>query len=489
MKTPIRTTIGRALNALPASALLALALAALPATLAPPAAEAATQVPAARSRLSVDVWINKEEGGVFTSGEKMQVFFRASQDAYVLIYNIDTEGYIHLIYPFRPSDPSRVEAGATYRVPSRHDPYDLVAEGPEGMEYIVALASPFPFQDLPWFLAPGSTEDSRARDDQGDANAEDDLDQGVIVGDPYVGMEKLNSRLVPNGREDQVATADTYFYLGRRVDYPRYVCADCHQRTYWFDPYVDYCSVVDIRIDATWARYAPIRFGAARPRYYYQVRSNAPTRYRAWKERWSSLDGNKTLRDRFVLEREVRDRRLRDGAQRRQTPPEFKDLRRYRPGRLWQGRDQVIPLRDRRDGAVDKIRERIEQRRQQEPDRNRDQGNIRDRRDPGSRGQGQGQGQGQQGQGQGRERDRGDRQSPPPEQRQPEQRQRPDRQDRQDRPDRPDRQDRQEKPQDRSDQRGRSQDQDRSQDRSQDRDRSDRQQDQSQGRDSRDRGR
>jgi len=389
----IRTTLGAAFHAAP-SAFLALALLVLPAALGPPPAEAATQVPAARGRLSVDVWINKEEGGVFTSGEKMQVFFRASQDAYVLIYNIDTEGYIHLIYPFRPNDPALVQGGESYRVPSRHDPYDLVAEGPQGIEYVVALASPLPFGNLPWYLAPGSAEDSRARDDQGDDDAEDDLDQGVIVGDPYVGMEKLNSRLVPDGREDRVATADTYFYIERRVDYPRYVCADCHHRTYWFDPYVDYCSVVEIRIDATWARYAPIRLGSARPRYYYQVRSNAPTRYRAWKERWSSLDGNKTLRERFVLEREVRDRRLRDGTQRRQNPPEFKDLRRYRPGRFWQGRDQVIPLRERRDRE---IRERND-RRPPGAEGNRDRTNVRDRRDSrdprdqGSPGEGRGRG-------------------------------------------------------------------------------------------------
>src|SRR5262245_17305429 len=211
----IRKTTGAAPGAVPASAfwaprlvlvttaLVAAALLATALLLAPAPASAATQVPAASSHLSVDVWINKEEGGVFNSGEKMQVFFRANDDAYVLIYNIDTEGYIHLIYPFRPMDPMRIQGGETYRVPSRHDPYDLVAEGPEGMEYVVAIASPLPFRDLPWYLAPGATSDARDSDDEGDD--QDDLDQGVIVGDPYVGMERLLSRLVPSGREDRVA--------------------------------------------------------------------------------------------------------------------------------------------------------------------------------------------------------------------------------------------------------------------------------------------
>jgi hypothetical protein len=348
-----------------AAALVAAAVSAFSA-LSPATADAATQV-AARGRMAVDVWTNKEEGGVYRSGEKMQVFFRASQDAYVLLYNIDTEGYIHLIYPFRPGDPARVSGGETYRVPSRHDPYDLVAEGPEGVEYVVALASPLPFQELPWYLAPGLSDD---RDRQAPGDAEDDnLEEGVIVGDPYVGMEKLHRRLVPRGREDQVASADTYFYIEKRVEYPRYVCADCHHRTYWFDPYVDVCNVIEIRIDATWARYAPLRVGSARPRYYYQVRSAAPGRYRAWKERWSSLDGHSNLRQRFVLEREVRDRRLRDTTPRRQSPPEFKDLRRYRAGRFWKGRDEVIPLRERQERAKENVRERREERARDEAER------------------------------------------------------------------------------------------------------------------------
>jgi hypothetical protein len=170
------------------------------------------------------------------------------------------------------------------------------------------------------------------------------------------------------------------------VEYPRYVCADCHHRTYWFNPYTDVCNVIEIRIDATWARYVPLRVGSARPRYYYQVRSAAPTRYRAWKERWSSLDGSSNLRTKFVLEREVRDRRLRDGSQRRQTPPEFKDLRRYRPGRLWKGRDEVIPLPERRERVLEKIRQRQTDRSKQE-DKGSQGTDVRDRRDRGTRDQ------------------------------------------------------------------------------------------------------
>jgi hypothetical protein len=73
------------------------------------------------------------------------------------------------------------------------------------------------------------------------------------------------------------------------------------------------------------------------------VRPGAPNRYRAWKERWSSIDGGSTLRSRFVVEQSSKTVKTRD-VKARSTPPEFKDLRRTRPGRLWQGRDEVLRL-------------------------------------------------------------------------------------------------------------------------------------------------
>jgi hypothetical protein len=305
--------------------------------LASGSARAVNQVPA-QGALTVDVWLNKEEGGVYQPGESMRVYFRASADAYVIVYNIDTEGYIHLVYPYGPSDPQRVEGGRQYRIPARHDPYDLVADGPQGMEFVVAVASPVPFVNLPWYLSGVPDRTGPEDGDSGDA-----LESGQIVGDPYVGMEQLHQRIIASSAVETADATETYFYLEHRVEYPRYVCADCHYPGYGFDPYLVPCPVVTVRIDATWVRYAPVRVGVVRPRYYYYVRSTSPERYRSWKERWSTLDGTRTLRSRFVVAPPPKPVRTRDVSA-RQTPPEFRDLRRNRPGRLWQGRDEVLRL-------------------------------------------------------------------------------------------------------------------------------------------------
>jgi uncharacterized protein DUF4384 len=330
-------------NRIPALLALLLIGAAVPPAAAP--AWAVSAVPAQAIRrpagFQVDVWINREEGGVYRPGESMRVFFRSTDDAYVLVYNIDTEGYIHLVYPFGPSDPMHVEGGRAYRIPARHDPYDLVADGPPGMEFVVAVASRRPFQDLPWYLS-GRDPD---RDDY-----EDELDSGQIVGDPYVAIERLNGRIIAPGAEDESDATETYFYIDHRVDYPRYVCADCHYAAFGFDPYGSVCSVVDVRIDAAWVHYAPVHLGVVRPRYYYHVRSTAPDRYRVWKDRWSSLDGSSTLRSRFTVTPSEKSLRMR--SPQGKMPPEFRELRRVRPGRLWQGRDEVLRLRDSRGGNV-----------------------------------------------------------------------------------------------------------------------------------------
>ncbi len=317
-----------------------------------PAALAAEQVPiqplAHVRKLDADVWINKDEGGVYRPGESMRVYFRTSGDAYLLVFNIDTDGYIHLIYPYGAGDTPFVEGGRSYRIPARSDPYDLVADGPPGVEYVVAVASPYPFQNLPWYLS-GDRADGASRDGRSDENS-DETEAGYITGDPYVGIDRIIRRVAPPGREDQLATSETYFYIERRVEYPRYVCADCHIHPYFFDPYVTACSAFDIRVDATWARYAPIRLGTVRPRYIYRVRPEAPTRYRQWKQQWSSLDGKATLRTRFLPQREIRNRRER-GSDLRPIRPEPKDFRRYREGRFWRGRDEILKLREPQPGG------------------------------------------------------------------------------------------------------------------------------------------
>jgi len=91
--------------------------------------------------LDVRVWVDKGEGANYHPGDNIKVYFQASRDCYVVIYDIDTRGYVSLLYPTDQGDDSYVEGGRTYRIPDNFDDYDLTIDGPDGTEYITVVAS------------------------------------------------------------------------------------------------------------------------------------------------------------------------------------------------------------------------------------------------------------------------------------------------------------------------------------------------------------
>src|SRR5262245_28960827 len=51
----------------------------------------------------VDLWLDRGQEAVYEPGDPIQIGVRASDDAYVLVYEIDAEGYLHLLFPHGPS--------------------------------------------------------------------------------------------------------------------------------------------------------------------------------------------------------------------------------------------------------------------------------------------------------------------------------------------------------------------------------------------------
>lgn len=266
--------------------------------------------PYQRSPLVIDVWTDQGDGAVYYPGERIQVYFRASRDCYVTIYNVDTQGYVHLLYPAASLDEHFIMGGVTYRVPSRRAPYELVIGGPPGIEYVEAVASVEPFHArLPWYLDPqyGEWEDnpwSLYGSDYEDYAQDYDYygERGIVRGDPFLAIQGINRRMIPTDYPSlYYATAYTSFYVDRRVTYPRYLCYDCHWDYPGFDPYGAGCLVFDIRIDRTWVYSPRIAVRDYRPKYYYSLREKAPARYKGERHFWSSKDGLMALRKEFSI--------------------------------------------------------------------------------------------------------------------------------------------------------------------------------------------
>ena len=129
--------------------------------------------PAARARvMSVDIWTDRGKDAVYEPGEPVEIKVRSSADGYLLVYDIDSEGYVHVLYPYEGSN-GTIEGRRVYRVPSGDSGLQLVVQGPVGQGYVVALVSREPFNALPRYLRPydpqaeGSGYVGEEDDDQG----------------------------------------------------------------------------------------------------------------------------------------------------------------------------------------------------------------------------------------------------------------------------------------------------------------------------------
>ena len=97
--------------------------------------------------IDIEVWTDVDE---YYEGDNITVYFRANKDCYVVLYNLDSRGNVNILYPADRWDDSRVERDRTYRIPDSYDDYELTVRGPEGVEYIQAVASMMPLPIPQW---------------------------------------------------------------------------------------------------------------------------------------------------------------------------------------------------------------------------------------------------------------------------------------------------------------------------------------------------
>jgi hypothetical protein len=256
--------------------------------------------PAQAGRMDVEVWTDRGNDAVYEPGDAMRVKVRTTEDAYLLVYEIDSEGNVSLLYPWTRGT-GRVEARRTLRLPDESSDYQLVVEKATGQGFLVAVASDHPFRELPWYLRPFDPQAAsvgyEGEPDKSDEEGFDD--KGRVVGDPYVAMERIRRRVMDQASNGQdFATSYTTYYVHEQVRYPRYLCNDCHRPNNWawwpgFDPYYTHCSVVDFRVNWSWC-WGPQMWTSFMPYYYYCFRSDCPPRYRPLydsRTRYSSWDG------------------------------------------------------------------------------------------------------------------------------------------------------------------------------------------------------
>jgi len=100
--------------------------------------------------LDVELWTNHSDDE-FYEGDEIVINYRTNRDAFVTVYSIDTRGRVNLLFPTGPAEDNFVRGGATYSLPGSQDDFDLVVNGPEGVESIQIIASRDRFPVPDWY--------------------------------------------------------------------------------------------------------------------------------------------------------------------------------------------------------------------------------------------------------------------------------------------------------------------------------------------------
>src|SRR6266545_3743700 len=180
-------------------------------------------------RPRIEVWTNRDDAAVFTRGERVRVYFRLDQDAYVTIFRVDTDGRVRVLFPRDPWEDNFARGGRDFEVDGRvlgSDAFTIDDQPGVGYLFGVASADAFVYDQI----ESGDHWDYRV------------IADGRVRGDPYVAMTDLAQRIVPEGYTDWDYDVVSY-NVGQHYDYPRFLCYDCHSYvsySYW-NPYYDSC--------------------------------------------------------------------------------------------------------------------------------------------------------------------------------------------------------------------------------------------------------
>ncbi len=223
--------------------------------------------------LRVGVWLDHDEKEVYQRGQEMGAGFQTSTDAYAVVYRIDVDGLVTVLWPRSRMDNGFAFGGHEYLLPVA-GARKLKVSTSEGEGFVEAVVSKYPF-DL--------------RDLEIDFHHElgPDRFDFRVAGDPFLAINEVNFAVTGlENSEEYVVTNYTSYYVHREVDHPRYLCNQCHfEDDVAYEPYRDSCTL-EITYDYGWANgwyedygYLPVY---ANPVYVYVD----PWTWRPWVNFW-----------------------------------------------------------------------------------------------------------------------------------------------------------------------------------------------------------
>ncbi len=181
------------------------------------------------------IWLDRGTSPVLRRGDLVRVFYRASRDAYVSIFHIDTNGFARLLHPGSPTDDHLALGGRDYRVLFPESRYWQVDEDEgKGYLFIVASGEPLDFSRMAYSRYGGGWNLG--------AMAQ------AAYRDPFLMMDDVVAALTAERGGGDYAVDFVAYDIDGPHDYPRFLCYQCHGFMPMFDwnPYARWCT--DFRV-------------------------------------------------------------------------------------------------------------------------------------------------------------------------------------------------------------------------------------------------
>lgn len=187
--------------------------------------------------LEARVWLDRGEEPLLRRGERVRIYYRVSEDAYVAIFHIDTDGMARMVFPNSPQENHFARGGRDYRALFPGSSYWFVEDYP-GMGYYFIVASPVPF------------DFSEFRYSNYDGGWDLSFVGRQVYQDPYLAMDDYVGSLIPDWEYVSYGLDFTAYHVEERHDYPRFLCYDCHgfRPYYSWNPYRYSCSTFRVVI-------------------------------------------------------------------------------------------------------------------------------------------------------------------------------------------------------------------------------------------------
>jgi len=90
---------------------------------------------------TVEVWVDRSEGGIYYPGDRFYVFFKANRDCYLTLVDFPPQREALIIFPNVYHLNNFIEANCIYEIPAPEDDFAFVLDKLVGMEVIRAIAT------------------------------------------------------------------------------------------------------------------------------------------------------------------------------------------------------------------------------------------------------------------------------------------------------------------------------------------------------------